>query len=154
MYDNWQNVKLQSAAPRVHWLVLVQGECKHKCTDRKSCSCRSLDLPFWMQTCALLTFMSLKCSDTERWSHWQRPGFPSRELLECGPQRVNTKATCAVMRDKDLSGKINVNIWSADSDTDVRLLIKHKRVSFYKDCRDYMAHRARNQMTNLAVVSR
>lgn len=63
---------------------------------------------FRMQTCALLTFMSLKCSDTERWSHWQRPAFTRRELLECGLQRANTKATCAVTRNKDMSEKINV----------------------------------------------
>lgn len=30
------------------------------------------------------------------------------ELLQCGLQRANTKATCVVMRNKDMSEKMNV----------------------------------------------
>lgn len=61
--------------------VGTKRQCKR--TDRKS-SCRSLDLSFWRQTCALLTFMSVKCSDTERWSHWQRPAFAGRSCWSVG----------------------------------------------------------------------
>lgn len=105
---NCQYVKQQSAAVSVHWLMLAQRDSVSTNVQIVQSSCRSLDLSFWMQTCALLTFMSLKCSDTERWSHWQRPALARRELLECGLQRANTRATCAVTRNKDMSEKMSV----------------------------------------------
>lgn len=51
--------------------------------------------PHGRQLFALLPIMSLKCSDTERCTHWQRAGFAAA--------RVGAESPCAAMHDKDKS---------------------------------------------------
>lgn len=44
----------------------------------------SADLSFWIQTYALLTFMSLKCSDTGRWEPLANTGFCRESCCSVG----------------------------------------------------------------------
>lgn len=50
--------------------------------------------------------MSLECSDTERWSHWQRPAFARRVAVVWAAESEHQGSV--VMRNKDMSEKINV----------------------------------------------
>lgn len=60
-----------------YWFVIVKDAST-------SVQIGHADVNLWIwlfgksQSCTLITFMSLECSDTERWSHWQRPAFARR----------------------------------------------------------------------------